>query len=185
MSSLSLLSLPGNGWNTPSSQSSFYQSSILALPLLFSIPEASFLLALFMSSANSIRQWVIFGARPITSSIMSNRYRVSVSILLARKSYTVCSCTPIPIIHEAHLRFKHTLLSQTPPNFLPWNPIVCLLLINEHPGQFVLHLPVFRHHLPHRRNQDFCLGGGAPGNFFFLTMFWQHSQYDSRLGFKF
>ena len=38
----------------------------------------------------------------------------------------------------------------------------------------------------HRRSQDFCLGGGgAPGNFFVLTMFWQHSQYDSRLGFKF
>ena len=48
---------------------------------------------------------------------------------------------------------------------------------------FQKHLIKF--HIKHRRSQDFCLGGGAPGNFFFLTMFWQHSQYDSRLGFEF
>ena len=31
----------------------------------------------------------------------------------------------------------------------------------------------------------FLMGSAPDANLFFLTMFWQHSQYDSRLGFSF
>ena len=49
---------------------------------------------------------------------------------LACQSYAglnLCPCILIGVFHEAHILFWNTLLSQTPPDFLPWYPVVRLL----------------------------------------------------------
>ena len=59
---------------------------------------------------------------------------------LASQSYAglnLCSCILIGVFHEAHILFWNTLLSQTPPDFLPWYPVVRLLKVYKHQVQFI------------------------------------------------
>ena len=70
---------------------------------------------------------------------------------LACQSYAglnLCSCILIGVFHEAHILFWNTLLSQTPPDFLSWYPVVRLLKVYKHQVQLFLHFPVFIYHLP-------------------------------------
>ena len=70
---------------------------------------------------------------------------------LACQSYAglnLCSCILIGVFHEEHILFWNTLLSQTPPDFLSWYPVVRLLKVYKHQVQFFLHFPVFLYHLP-------------------------------------
>ena len=69
---------------------------------------------------------------------------------LACQSYAglnLCPCILIGVFHEAHILFWNTLLSQTPPDLLPWYPVVRLLKVYKHQVQFFLHFPVFLYHL--------------------------------------
>ena len=58
---------------------------------------------------------------------------------MACQSYAglnLCPCILVGVFHEAHILFWNTLLSQTPPDFLSWYPVVRRLKVYKHQVQF-------------------------------------------------
>ena len=53
---------------------------------------------------------------------------------MACQSYAglnLCPFILVGVFHEAHILFWNTLLSQTPPDFLSWYPVVRLLKVSS------------------------------------------------------